>query len=71
MTTRKATILQLVSAPGHIADDFGNLYVGYALVEFEIDSNDGGRHTIRDIFPFDSRGACVNCLTAPSRSRTG
>jgi hypothetical protein len=59
VTIHGATILQITPAPGRLADDFGNVYAGYALIELDVEYQDGERATVRDIFPFDPTGCCI------------
>jgi hypothetical protein len=51
-----ARILQIMPAPCALADRHGNEYVGYALVELDLEYADGTRRAGRDILPFGTEG---------------
>lgn len=58
MKIHSAKILQIMPAPGMLADAHGNLYIGYALVELEVTWDDAeiDSETVRDILPFGADG---------------
>lgn len=51
-----ARIVQLMPAPAVLTDDDGNLFVGFALVEIDLDWGDGVREKNLDIFPIGNDG---------------
>jgi hypothetical protein len=63
-----ARILQIMPAPCALADKYGNAYVGYALVELDLEWPDGSRDLGRDILPFGPEGGIIG---APGDSYYG
>ena len=53
-----AKIIMIAPAPGRLEDEHGNIYAGFALVEFDIDWGDG-REVSREIVPFGSDGGLI------------
>ena len=61
---RRAVILQIMPAPGPLADKDGNIVAGYALCEFEMWCEDSGEFELRrDILPFGTDGG-IDCRQA-------
>ena len=60
-----AAILQITPAPGPLADQYDNVYAGYALCEFDLEWPNGERATAREILPFLTDGSIVG---APGES---
>lgn len=53
------TVLQITSAPCLLADEHGNVYAGFALVELEQVDDHGNKSVGRDILPFHTEGSII------------